>query len=167
MTLSITTCNSVCVLCYLCPTFDLSSLLSHFSNSHLSFESRSCWDLNYEDEKYKGDGCYKGRHCHHEHCFDEVCNLPSPANLPFYTMLTSRWVGSVMFAFEEVVHWLQTAAGDHLHLRLPKLQRLELERNGDHRCAGHRRQWGALLQGAVHLLLRQDKTRQDKLGPSP
>ena len=60
-------------------------------------------------------------------------------------------------AFEEVVHWLQTAAGDHLHLRLPKLQRLELERNGDHRCAGHRRQWGALLQGAVHLLLRQDK----------
>ena len=83
MTLSITTCNSVCALCYLCPTFCLSSLLSHFSNSHLSFESRSCWDLNYEDEKYKGDGCYKGRHCHHEHCFDEVCNLPSLANLPF------------------------------------------------------------------------------------
>ena len=54
-----------------------------FFNSHLSFESRSCWDLNYEDEKYKGDGCYKGRHCHHEHCFDEVCNLPSPADLPF------------------------------------------------------------------------------------
>ena len=77
-----------------------------------------------------------------------------------YMMLTSRWVGSVMFAFEEVVHWLQTAAGDHLHLRLPKLQRLELERNGDHRCAGHRRQRGALLQGALHLLLRQDKTRQ-------
>ena len=76
----------------------------------------------------------------------------------FYMMLTSRWVGSVMFAFEEVVHWLQTAAGDHLHLRLPKLQRLELERNGDHRCPGHRRQWGSLLQGAVHLLLRQDKT---------
>ena len=79
----------------------------------------------------------------------------------FYMMLTSRWVGSVMFAFEEVVHWLQTAAGDHLHLRLPKLQRLELERNGDHRCPGHRRQWGALLQGAVHLLLRRDKTRQE------
>ena len=85
----------------------------------------------------------------------------------FYVMLTSRWAGSVMFAFEEVVHWLQTAAGDHLHLRLPKLQRLELERNGDHRCPGHRRQWGALLQGAIHLLLRQDKTRQDKLGRSP
>ena len=39
------------------------------------FESRSCWDLEYEDEKYKGDGCYKGRHCHHEHCFDEVSIL--------------------------------------------------------------------------------------------
>jgi len=45
------------------------------------FESRSCWDLNYEDEKYKGDGCYKGRHCHHEHCFDEaticICDYPN------------------------------------------------------------------------------------------
>jgi len=44
------------------------------------FESRECWDLKYENEQYAGDGCYKGKHCHHEHCFEEVtaciCNKP-------------------------------------------------------------------------------------------
>jgi len=48
--------------------------------SPTGFESRECWDLNYEDEEYAGDGCYRGKHCHHEHCFDDVtvciCNKP-------------------------------------------------------------------------------------------
>merc|ERR1711936_345126 len=44
------------------------------------YESRECWDLNYEDEEYAGEGCYKGKHCHHEHCFEEVtaCICSSP-----------------------------------------------------------------------------------------
>ena len=43
----------------------------HFSGRR-RFESRSCWDLAYEDDEYRDTGCYTGRHCHHEHCFDEV-----------------------------------------------------------------------------------------------
>jgi len=40
--------------------------------SKTGFESRECWDLKYENEEYAGDGCYRGKHCHHEHCFDDV-----------------------------------------------------------------------------------------------
>jgi hypothetical protein len=46
-------------------------LISHENE----YESRACWDLEYEDEKYKGDGCYRGEHCHHEHCFGEVVHI--------------------------------------------------------------------------------------------
>ena len=44
------------------------------------YEMRECWDLKYEDEEYAGSGCYSGKHCHHEHCWDEVtvCICDSP-----------------------------------------------------------------------------------------
>jgi len=44
------------------------------------YETRECWDLKYEDEQFAGDGCYKGKYCHHEHCFEDatVCICDSP-----------------------------------------------------------------------------------------
>ena len=44
------------------------------------YEMRECWDLKYEDEEYAGSGCYSGKHCHHEHCWDDVtvCICDSP-----------------------------------------------------------------------------------------
>ena len=129
-------------------------LLSIFTKIH-RFESRSCWDLEYEDEKYKGDGCYKGQHCHHEHCFDEV-GILSLGLLQFANGSNDVGVkmgGQHEVCFEEVVGAVGGCkmpcppAGDHLHLQLPELQRLEHERHRDHRCAGHRWQWSPLLQG--------------------
>ena len=44
------------------------------------YETRECWDLKYEDEQFAADGCYKGKYCHHEHCFEDVtvciCDKP-------------------------------------------------------------------------------------------
>ena len=44
------------------------------------YESRECWDLKYEHETFAASGCYRGRYCHHEHCFDDaticICETP-------------------------------------------------------------------------------------------
>ena len=44
------------------------------------YEMRECWDLKYENEEYAASGCYSGKHCHHEHCWDDVtvCICDSP-----------------------------------------------------------------------------------------
>merc|ERR1712158_106095 len=79
-----------------CNTYNVSSTVSPGTEPPTQPSTMRCWfgeqhpgtgpeewkvEVCHEDEKYKGHGCYKGRHCHHEHCFDEaticICNYPN------------------------------------------------------------------------------------------